>query len=158
MGTTLLVIIGIFLLLSKVHVLYALDDNGNILIAERVNADMTFSSQYIHSVAKCPIIEKFEISDQYKMVLMESWNCSFGAGIETEPPPGATDRMEDGFYVIDNIQQVHDEIRFHPVAITDQVLTIGEKSWNVSRYPFVGKTFTVQIQEKAQLTYWLSKL
>ncbi|WP_390358692.1 DUF1850 domain-containing protein [Virgibacillus byunsanensis] len=144
--------------LSNVHVMYAIDEEENILIMEQVNADTTFSSEYIHSVAKCLIIEKFEVNDNHEMVLMESWNCSFGAGIETKPPPGATDRLEDGFYVIDDINQVFTDISLHAVPMNEQIIKIDGKQWNVSEAPFVGKNFTISIEKENVLTYWIKKL
>ncbi|WP_170848174.1 DUF1850 domain-containing protein [Lentibacillus halodurans] len=144
--------------MSNVYVIYATADNGDILIAERVNADTTFSSRYLHSVAKCPVIEKYEVNNNDKMVLMESWNCSFGAGIETEPPPGAADHMEDGFYVIDDIDKPLQEILFHPVRIAEQTLTIDGKSWDISREPFVGRTFTLVIKQEKWPAYLWKKL
>src|SRR5699024_852546 len=150
--TGLIIFVGIYLLMKDVHVMYAMADNGDVLIAERINADTTFSSRYLHSVAKCPIIEIYEVNDAYEMVLMESWNCSFGAGIETEPPPGATDRMEDGFYVIEQIDQTFQEVLFHPVSIADQTLTIDGKNWDLSRKPFEGRTFSLEIEKDRKST------
>ncbi|WP_176448535.1 DUF1850 domain-containing protein [Lentibacillus sp. CBA3610] len=138
--------------------MYAKADNGDVLIAERVNADTTFSSRYLHSVVKCPIIEKYEVNGDYEMVLMESWNCSFGAGIETEPPSGSTDRMEDGFYVIDNIDKLFQEVLFHPVSIAEQTITIDGQTWDISREPFVGRTFSLVIEQENRLTYLWTKL
>ncbi|WP_373894113.1 DUF1850 domain-containing protein [Virgibacillus natechei] len=154
----LIIAIGICLSLTNVHVMYAIDEDGNILISKQVNADTTFSSEYIHSVVKCPIIEKHEVNEQGEMILMESWNCSFGAGIETEAPPGATDRLEDGFYVIDNINQVLPEILYHPVEMSDQILTIDDQEWNISKEPFVGKTFSLTVEEESLLVYWWKKI
>ncbi|TRM10866.1 DUF1850 domain-containing protein [Lentibacillus cibarius] len=154
----MMTVIGIYLLLSTVHVLYAKADNGDVLIAERVSADTSFSSRYTHSVAKCPIIEKYEVSNNYEMVLMESWNCSFGAGIETEPPPGATDRLEDGFYIIDEIDKPFQEVLFHPVSFTDQTITIDEETWNISKEPFVGRTFALTIKKENWFSYLWTKL
>lgn len=158
LGVCLLTVIGIYLFLLDVPVLYAIDEEENILISERVDADTTFMSEYIHSVVKCPIIEKLEVNDQFEIVLMESWNCSFGAGIETESPPGATDRIEDGFYVIDNMNQVFTEISFHPVEMSDQILTIDDKEWNLSKEPFVGETFSLTVEVESLFIYWWNKI
>lgn len=92
------------------------------------------------------------------MVLMESWNCSFGAGIETKPPPGATDRMEDGYYVIDNIDQTFQEILLHPVSIAEQKLTIDGHTWNISRKPFEGRTFSLEIEKQNWFVFLIEKL
>ncbi|MBP1970961.1 hypothetical protein J2Z83_003098 [Virgibacillus natechei] len=158
LGLGILIAIGIYLFLLDVPIMYAIDEEENILISERVDADTTFTSEYIHSVVRCPIIEKLEVNDQHEMVLMESWNCSFGAGIETEAPPGATDRMEDGFYVIDNMNQVFTEISFHPVEMSDQILTIDDKEWNLSKEPFVGETFSLTVEEESLFIYWWNKI
>lgn len=158
LGISLITFIGIYLFLSNVHVMYAIDEDGDILISKQVNADTTFSSEYIHSVVKCPIIEIHEVNEQGEMVLMESWNCSFGAGIETQAPPGATDELEDGFYVIDNINKVLTEILYHPVGMSDQILTIDDQEWNISKEPFVGKTFSLAVEEESLLVYWWKKI
>ncbi|MFD1363451.1 DUF1850 domain-containing protein [Lentibacillus salinarum] len=149
----IMLLIGIYLLLSPVHVMFAKADNGDVLIAKRINADTHFSSRYIHSVEKCPIIEKYVVSADYVMVLMESWNCNFGAGIETQPPPGATDRLEDGYYVIDDIDKAFDDVLFHPVSIAEQQLTIDDETWEISREPFEGRTFRLFIEKETVLMY-----
>ncbi|GAB4074898.1 hypothetical protein GCM10028778_24010 [Barrientosiimonas marina] len=151
-------LIGGFVLLSSVHVMLGEADNGDVLLAQRVNTDTQWSSRYIHSVEKCPIIEKYEIDDQYKMVLMESWNCSFGAGIATQSPPGATDRLEDGYYVIDDIDKPFDDVLFHPVSIAEQELTIDGETWQISRQPFEGRTFSLKIEKETRMTYLWQRL
>ncbi|RYG72246.1 DUF1850 domain-containing protein [Lentibacillus lipolyticus] len=156
--TGVIILIGIYLLQSDVRVMYAEADNGDVLIAEFVNADTNVSSRYIHSVAKCPIIEKYEVDNDDDIVLMESWNCSFGAGIETEPPPGATDRLDDGFYIIESIEKEFQQVLFHPVRIAKQTITIDGKTWDIYKEPFVGRTFSLTIEKEPMVVYLWKKL
>lgn len=142
---------------QTIHVLRVSDDDGNVLIFERVQEGTPFSHRYIHSVAKCPIVEKFVVDGQYRIVMTESWNCSFGAGIATEPPPGATDRMVDGFYVIENINETLPALSLHPVAFTDHTLTIAGTTWKMSQPPFVEKTVTIDVVEKRCWQYWITR-
>lgn len=154
----ILLSIGIYVCSSRVPIIYAIDTDGRILIAQHVNTGTTLESQYIHSVARCPIIEKFEINETYDIVLMESWNCSFGAGIETETPDDASTRMENGYYVYENINQPFSEIAFHAVALNDHTLTIDDKTWELSKHPFRGTTLTIFVTEERRLAYWKHKL
>ncbi|WP_170105207.1 DUF1850 domain-containing protein [Desmospora activa] len=152
-GVVLLVWVGV-VLSQPIFVLRIADEAGNTLLVQRVESGTAFSHRYIHSVAKCPIIEKFEVDDQYRMVLMESWNCNFGAGIATEPPPGAVDRLVDGYYVIENIRQVMPELAFHPVTFTEDKLSVDQRSWNLSQPPFVGETITLTVEQTRVWHYW----
>ncbi|MDR6224561.1 DUF1850 domain-containing protein [Desmospora profundinema] len=148
--------LGAVLVLSQsIVVLQVVDETDQPLIIHPVESGTRFSHQYRHSVAKCPIIEKFELDNQSRMVLMESWNCSFGAGIATEPPPGASDRLVDGFYVIEDIGQVVPELFFHPVAITDHRLTVENQTWNLSEPPFEGQTIRLTIEQTTRWRYWV---
>lgn len=157
-GIFAVVLAGVWFITQPVHVVRVSLESGDEMILRQVQPGTPFSQRYIHSVAKCPIIEKFIIDEQFRMVLMESWNCSFGAGIATEPPPGATDRLEDGFYVIDEIEQEIPVLYVHAVSFTDHHLRIDHEDWNLSRPPFVGETIKMEVAMLTKWHYWWSRL
>lgn len=149
----------IHITLSTVNVMTGtLEDTNEVILIQKIDSETTVESEYLHSVEKCPIIEKYTLNNQYEMVLQESWNCSFGAGIATEPPPGAKGRLEPGYYVIDQINQMLPSIDFHPVPIAEQTLTIDGVKWFIYKPPFAGKTFTLTTTKKARIVYWWHRI
>src|SRR5699024_6012653 len=153
----LLVVLGI-LLLSNITVIHAYNETGDLLIEKKVTTDTTIQSRYIHSVARCPMIEKFAINDDNDFLLMESWNCSFGAGIEAEKPQGAMQRMEDGYLVYDEINKPLSQFAVHAALINEQMLKIDDQTWNFSEEPFLDETIELYIKEESRLIYWWHKL
>lgn len=139
----------------SIPVLQIRDETDRPLRLHKIEREAALTHQYRHSVAKCPIIEKFVVDRQNRIVLMESWNCSFGAGIATKPPPGADQRLVEGFYVITNIRQVMPELAIHPVSFAEHRLTVDQETWNLSRPPFEGQTVTIRIQPMKRWQYWL---
>src|SRR5699024_11115228 len=150
--------IGMYVCGSRVPINYAIDTDGRILIAQHVNTGTTLDSQYIHPVARCPIIQQFEINEAYEIVIMECCNCSFGAAIDAEAPDDGCTRMETGYYAYENINQPFSEIAFHAVALNDHTLTIDDKTWALSKHPFRGTTLTIFVTEERRLAYWKHKL
>lgn len=153
-----LVGVGIYLLASNITVIQAHNEDGDLLIEKQVTTDTTLQSRYVHSVARCPMIEKFEVNDKNEILLMESWNCSFGAGIEAETPQGATQRMEEGYFVFDEINKPLSQLAFHAVQMNQQTLKIDDQTWNFSEKPFLDKTIYLRMKEESRIIYWWHKL
>lgn len=150
-----LFIIGmIIVLLMRVTVIHATDEDARTLLKKRIEPGAEMTSSYLHSVEKCPMVEKFHI-DRLQIVLDESWNCNFGAGIEASIPEGAKGAFEDGFYKIRSIDKHFEEIQFHPVKIARQQLQIDDETWNLYEKPFVGETFTLKSERMSIFTYLL---
>ncbi|WP_054752176.1 DUF1850 domain-containing protein [Piscibacillus salipiscarius] len=87
---------------------------GHILWQEQVDRGDWFSHRYIHSVEKSPVIEKFKISGDWRILTMESWTKSFGAGLPYEDKGDV--EMKDGFFVIKNLNRpvFGGELKFQP--------------------------------------------
>src|SRR5699024_5539952 len=98
------------------------------------------------------------INDDNDFLLMESWNCSFGAGIEAEKPQGAMQRMEDGYLVYDEINKPLSQFAVHAALINEQMLKIDDQTWNFSEEPFLDETIELYIKEESRLIYWWHKL
>ncbi|MUV37192.1 hypothetical protein JNUCC1_00998 [Lentibacillus sp. JNUCC-1] len=150
--------IGIYLLASDVHIIQATDDSGDILMVQQINADSTLTSRYIHSVARCPMIEKFQINKTGEIVLTESWNCSFGAGIEYQTPEGATTREEDGFFIYEGLNKPFKQLSIHAVKLNEYTVTIDGQTYELSKNPYLGKTITFEVMEQTRFSYLFGKI
>lgn len=155
---SLLIGVVVYLLASHISVIKAYDENDNLLFLKQVNIETTIESNYIHSVARCPMIEKFEVSAKDEIVLMESWNCSFGAGIEAETPVGATTRMENGYFIYGDINEPYKKLSLHAAQINQQTLTIDDETWDFSQKPFLDETINLYITKERRIVYWWHKL
>ncbi|WP_212567933.1 DUF1850 domain-containing protein [Bacillus alkalicellulosilyticus] len=87
-----------------------------------------FSLEYIHSVEKSLVKEKYKINENNQIIAMESWTKSFGAGL-----PTYSDDMEliDGFFVMRNEHQV-DFLNIKPSRLHDHFFYFGEEAIELS--------------------------
>nr|WP_236838752.1 DUF1850 domain-containing protein [Caldalkalibacillus salinus] len=77
--------------------------SGQILWQEDIQAGEWFYHEYLHSVEKSPVIEKFKVNRAGEILTMESWTKSFGAGLPYEQQ--GTVEMVDGFYVLKDLHR-----------------------------------------------------
>lgn len=150
-----IILMAVVLVLWKIPVMSATNEDGSLLFSKRIDPHTEMTSYYLHSVEKCPMVEKFIIDQQNRIVLKESWNCNFGAGIESALPKGAKGSLENGYYKIRNINQVFEEIQFHPVDIAKQRLKIGDEEWRLYEEPFEGNTFILKTGKMRLVEYLL---
>jgi hypothetical protein len=111
------------------------------------------SHKYIHSVEKCPIIEKYIVDGEHRLMLQESWNCSFGAGIAHDKGE-AKGSFKEGFYVIEGIGDVHGSIYMQPAGFTDHTLTVASSERNLSE-EFPDTLLLIEIATVPQWKVWL---
>ncbi|CAM3741927.1 DUF1850 domain-containing protein [Marinicrinis lubricantis] len=125
---------------------------GSTIYAHVIDDSLSISHRYIHSVEKCPIIEKFEVRKE-GIELTESWNCSFGAGIAYDEGSGSGS-IQDGYYVIENIGKKMSELYVSPASFSDHTMTIDDETIALSeKYPY--HTLQLTIQELSRLELWL---
>src|SRR6056297_4039929 len=90
----LFIILIFSLLVFKVNVLQIINyQSDKIIWEQKVKDGDDFSIKYLHSVAKTPVIEFFEIKDG-KILLTGTEYQSYGAGLPTSD--------EQGDYIVDN--------------------------------------------------------
>ncbi len=105
----LILIIIFSLFVFKVNTIQIIDYQADRIIWEqKVNDGSNFSIKYIHSVAKTPVIEFFEIKDG-KILLTGTEYQSYGAGLPTSAAQGDYIVADDKF-IIKNINQELPEI------------------------------------------------
>jgi hypothetical protein len=106
---TLLLIIVFSLFVFKVNLLQIIDYQKSELVwEERAENGAEFRIKYLHSVAKTPVIEFFEIKDG-KILLTGTEYQSYGAGLPTEAVQGEY-LLENDRFIIKNIDQQLPEI------------------------------------------------
>lgn len=130
------------------------EEEHRVIWSGVVEQGMEVSHRYIHSVERCPIIEKFTVDDASRLVLMESWNCSFGAGIASDDGTGRG-TLKEGFYVIEDIRQPFQELRFSAASFTEHTLTINEETIQLSKH-FPEKTIRLHIEQLRRYQTWFN--
>ena len=105
----LFIILIFSLLVFKVNVLQIINyQSEKIIWEQKVKAGDDFSIKYLHSVAKTPVIEFFEIKDG-KILLTGTEYQSYGAGLPTSAEMGEY-IVENDKFIIKNINQFLPEI------------------------------------------------
>jgi len=107
---TLFILIIVFsLFVFKVNLLQIIDyQQDKIIWEEKAENGAEFKIKYLHSVAKTPVIEIFEIKDG-KILLTGTEYQSYGAGLPTEAVQGEY-LVENDKFIIKNINQFLPEI------------------------------------------------
>lgn len=86
----------IVLLFPVVPCLEVRSRTGRLLFSRPVHLHERVTLNYIHSVARRPVDEIWEVSPREMLVLRETVYDSFGAGLPTEAAPGEKMELKDG--------------------------------------------------------------
>ncbi|MCT8136892.1 DUF1850 domain-containing protein [Anaerobacillus sp. CMMVII] len=123
----------ILLNVSSPHRLLVIEEakTGKVLWQEEIFASEWFHHEYIHSVEKSIVIEKFKIDDTGQIFAMESWTRSFGAGLPYELKGNL--QITDGYYILKDIYEpieiLHmqpSHLHLHTFHFRDEVLVLSE--------------------------------
>lgn len=130
----LLTFLFVYLLIPTQSALMIMDGKKNeIVFLYALKQDEGFYIQYVHSIHKTPIIEKFYVNDQQQIVLEEVIYESYGVGTPSSIEPGQSFKQEDGKYIIGNIQRtfpffdlsIGQVIANHQLHINDQIIPLS---------------------------------
>ncbi|WP_161568254.1 DUF1850 domain-containing protein [Anaerobacillus alkaliphilus] len=123
-------------LLPRNHEVLVIEEakTGNILWAHEISRDEWFHHQYIHSVEKSLVIEKFKLGYSGTIFAMESWTRSFGAGLPYELKGDL--EMKDGFYILKNIYDPIDVLHMQPSHLQMHTFHFRETEIVLSEPPF----------------------
>ena len=87
----------LFCCLCPVRRVEFLDGNGKVVLSFPIYLGETFSTEYIHSVQLCPVVDIFcVVGDTIR--LQEERTQSTNAGLPTEAPPNGRFRHEGPWY------------------------------------------------------------
>lgn len=126
--SALILIFSLFVF--EVHTLQIIDFRTNKTIwEEKVTDGDTFSIRYLHSVAKTPVIEFFEIKDG-KILLTGTEYQSYGAGLPTSAEQVDYIVADDKF-IIKNINQQLPEIMLRVSDYAQHEFIYNEKNYKL---------------------------
>ncbi|WP_235044020.1 DUF1850 domain-containing protein [Halanaerobium saccharolyticum] len=126
----LFIILIFSLLVFKVNVLQIINYQSDKIIWEQTVEDGDdFSIKYLHSVAKTPVIEFFEIKDG-KILLTGTEYQSYGAGLPTSAEQGDYIVADDKF-IIKNIDQKLPEIMLRVSDYAQHEFIYNEKNYKL---------------------------
>jgi hypothetical protein len=77
-----------------------------LVFAERIQTGQSFSIQFIHSIHRTPVQEKYHVDGNLNIVLDELIYESYGVGNPSGPEAGQTFREENGKFIIGNMKRV----------------------------------------------------
>ena len=118
------------LLVFKVNVLQIINyQSDKIIWEQKVKDGDDFSIKYLHSVAKTPVIEFFEIKDG-KILLTGTEYQSYGAGLPTSAEQGDYIVADDKF-IIKNIDQKLPQIMLRVSDYAQHEFIYNEKNYKL---------------------------
>ena len=118
-------------------------ETGERLWGKPIDEGEWFHHEYIHSVEKSKVIEKFKLGPDGQMLVMESWTRSFGAGLPYEHQ-GDVERI-DGYYVMKNIQEPLEELTMLPSHLELHTFHFQEEEVVLSEEPFRRTIITIGV-------------
>ncbi|QOY36747.1 DUF1850 domain-containing protein [Anaerobacillus isosaccharinicus] len=104
----------VLLNISSPHKFLVIEEakTGKVLWKSEISAEDWFHHEYIHSVEKSLVIEKFKIDQTGQIFAMESWTRSFGAGLPYELK--GTVEIADGYYISKELYEPIDVLHMQP--------------------------------------------
>lgn len=145
--------IGIFLNLTSPYKALVIENirTGEILWKSDIKIDEWFEHQYIHSVEKSPVIEKFRINDMGEIITMESWTKSFGAGLPFLQQGNV--EMIDGFYVMRDLNRpTHGGVlQMKPSTLYPHTFHFREQELQLSEAPFAKALIKIETKQMTWL-------
>ncbi|PYZ95895.1 hypothetical protein CR205_16075 [Alteribacter lacisalsi] len=117
---------------------------GEILWQEPIEEEEWFHHEYIHSVQKSKVIEKFKLGSDGQMYTMESWTRSFGAGLPYEDKGNM--EVIDGWYVTRDIYSPLDELQMIPSHLYPHTFHFNEKEADLTEPPFKRTHIKIEVR------------
>lgn len=156
---TFCIIISTFLLLSlpSPHKALVIEERktGKIFWQREIEANDWFRHEYIHSVEKSLVIEKFMVDDTGQIFAMESWTRSFGAGLPYEQK--GTVEMVDGFYILKDLYDPIDVIHMMPSHLHRHTFHFKEEEVVLSEPPYTRNVIKFEVRDLNWYQYILLK-
>lgn len=119
------VAILIGLSMPKTYLVLQNDRTGEIYSQYRLKEGESFSVEFIHSVNKRPLIDKYEIRGG-EIYVVETVYYQFGAGVQTEIAPGQTLTYgEDGSMIVSGIDTLIPHLSYAVGIWSDHKLTVN---------------------------------
>lgn len=94
----------------------------------------TFDLSFLHSVARCPVVEYFRVGPEGGMVLERSEYAGLGAGLPFSEE-GGTVRIREGRIVLEGLHREFTRIALLPLPLTGHRLRVGGRSLDLSTLP-----------------------
>jgi hypothetical protein len=122
--------------LSSPHKMLVIEEakTRGILWQNRILADEWFWHEYIHSVEKSLVIEKFKVDRTGQIFAMESWTRSFGAGLPSQFK--GTVEIIDGFYIMKDLHEPIDVLHMQPSHLHSHTFHFRDKVVVLSEQPY----------------------
>lgn len=98
--------------------------NGRVFAVYPLSQGEQFSVTFIHSVNKSPVTETYELRED-GIYVIKSVSSSLGAGMCYEIQPGWTQRIEDGHFIIENMDTRLDPLVYLIGKVTSWTLEAG---------------------------------
>lgn len=121
------------------------DKTGEVLWHKPIKEAEWFSHQYIHSVEKSPVLEKFRVDANGVIYTMESWTKSFGAGLPHTQE--GTAELRDGYYILRDLNRpVHGGVLLmQPSSMFPHSFYFHDEEILLSEAPYTGTRIRIEV-------------
>lgn len=108
------------------YVLALENENGKILLTEKLSNNSSFAVRFIHSVAKTPVTDYFIIRDG-KIILDKTIYHDFGAGLPHNPEQGQKMKAEHGEISITGFNRLIPELALRVGRVAEHTLLLFDE-------------------------------
>lgn len=145
--TSLSLLLYIIYIMNPAHLLIIeAVKTGDILWQQPIQEEDWFHHEYIHSVEKSKVIEKFKLGSNGQILAMESWTRSFGAGLPYEQK-GTVEHI-DGYYVLKDLNDPLEHLNMIPSHLYLHTFHFKEEEVILSELPFKKNLIKIQTKER----------
>lgn len=134
-------------LLWPIRTLTLTDERGKIVFMKPVKLGETYAVRFIHSVARRPVKEVYEIAAGCS-VLRESWFDMGGAGLQPDlSDPKLHMTVENDLYHVTGYDMKLPEVTYRVnMVVADHRLIIGDEEWPMKLWSGPGKPLTFRVE------------
>jgi len=147
---TIIVLLSIVLIIIPVAPVLTLTagDTNNTLFYTPIKDNQEFSIQYIHSIHLTPVTEVFYINKKLEIVVDKTIFDTFSVGIPSDLEEGQTLKIENGKFVISNINRIlpYFDQRVGQVVANHQLI-VDDKQIALSNLIQPGKWIRFQVKK-----------
>lgn len=138
-----------FLFYPFILVLEIFDNNSNkVVFAKKVNIGDFFTIRFIHSVERTPVEDIFLIDKNLKIVLKEKRFSSFGAGLPGELYGQEKFSLENGRFIIRDINREFSEILMFvgEVVANHTIIFNDNNDYQLASLGLAGKSVKINLK------------
>lgn len=120
-----------------------------------LNKEQQFEIRYVHSIHLTDVIEKYEVTTEQRLRLLEMSYENLAIGMPSTAGEGETLQLKDGVYTLQYSDRVLDSFRIHIGRVDEELaLRYQGKEINLKKQLVKGKSYEFEAKKMSYYQLW----